>query len=87
MEENYNASDIKIGTKGGEEMVYRFNKENFNKNASKNVKEKIKYILDEIENKEVEIDEDSNGTIKIDWYGVEHELYPVQKSWCIETDI
>ena len=29
-----------------------FNKENFNKNASRNVKEKIKYILDEIENKE-----------------------------------
>ena len=73
--------------KRGEEMVYRFNKENFNKNASKNVKEKIKYILDEIENKEVEFDENNNGTIKIDWYGVEHELYPVQKSWCIETDI
>lgn len=47
-------------------MVYRFNKENFNKNASKNVKEKIKHILDEIENKEVEFDEDNNGTIKID---------------------
>lgn len=82
-----NASDINVGTKGREEMVYRFNKENFNKNASKNVKEKIKYILDEIENKEVEFDENNNGTIKIDWYGVEHELYPVQKSWCIETDI
>ena len=46
-----NARDINVGTKGGEEMVYRFNKENFNKNASKNVKEKIKHILDEIENK------------------------------------
>ena len=39
------------------------------------------------ENKEVEFDENNNGTIKIDWYGVEHELYPVQKSWCIEADI
>ena len=58
-----------------------------NKNASKNVKEKIKYILDEIENKEVEFDDINNGTIKIDWYGEVHELYPVQKSWCIETDI
>ena len=57
-----NASDINVGTKGGEEMVYRFNKE-------------------------VEFDENNNGTIKIDWYSVEHELYPVQKSWCIETDI
>ena len=36
-----NASDINVGTKGGEEMVYRFNKENFNKKYKIVVKECI----------------------------------------------
>ena len=33
-----NASDINVGTKGGEEMVYKFNKENFNKNVCRSFK-------------------------------------------------
>lgn len=69
-------------------MKYRFSRENFIKNSNKNTKEKARYILEEIENKEVDFTEDGiNGTLTIDWYGVDHELYPVKKDWCIETDI
>lgn len=59
-------------------MVYRFNKENFNKNASKNVKEKIKHILDEIENKEVEFDEELKSWIV--YVDSEGELLPVGRT-------
>ena len=38
-----NASDINVGTKGGEEMVYRFNKENFNN--QKMLKRKLNIYL------------------------------------------
>lgn len=65
-------------------MVYRFNKEKFNKNASVNIKKKLKYLLDDLENLVVDFSNDGvNGTVDINLYGVVHELYPVKKEWCI----
>lgn len=64
-------------------MVYRFNKEKFNKNASANIKKKLKYLLDDLENLVVDFSNDGvNGTLDINLYGVVHELYPVKKEWC-----
>ena len=64
-------------------MVYRFNKENFNKNAPKNIKEKLKYLLDDIDNLAVDFSLGENGTLDVSLYGTVYELYPVKKEWCI----
>lgn len=64
-------------------MVYRFNKENFNKNAPKNIKEKLKHLLDDIDNLVVDFSLGENGTCDVNLYGTVYELYPVKKEWCI----
>lgn len=63
-------------------MVYRFNKENFNKNAPKNIKEKLKYLLDDIDNLVVDFSLGENGTLDVSLYGEVYEIYPVKKEWC-----
>lgn len=64
-------------------MIYRFNKEKFNENASANIKKKLKYLLDDLENLVVDFSNDEvNGTLDINLYGVVHGLYPVKKEWC-----
>lgn len=61
-------------------MVYRFNKENFNKNAPKNIKEKLKYLLDDIDNLVVDFSLGENGTLDVSLYGEVYEIYPVKKN-------
>lgn len=63
--------------------IYRFSKEKFSKNAPRKVKEKLKYILDDIDNLVVNFNSGENGTCDVDWYGTIYELYPVKKEWCI----
>lgn len=69
-------------------MSYRFSKEKFIKNAPSNIKKRVKYLLDDIENLKVDFSKNSHfGTLEVDLYGVTHELYPVYKEWCKETEM
>lgn len=68
-------------------MECRFSKENFMKNAPSNIKNRLKYLLDDIENLKVDFSENSNyGTVEVDLYGVIHVVYPVYKEWCNITE-
>lgn len=64
-------------------MRYKFNKEKFQRNAPANIKIRLKYLLDDLENLEVDFSENANyGTLIIDSYGIRNEVYPVYKEWC-----
>lgn len=64
-------------------MRYKFNKEKFQRNAPANIKTRLKYLLDDLENLEVDFTKDNiHGTVSVNLHGVEHELYPVYKEWC-----
>lgn len=64
-------------------MIFKFSKDKFLKNAPSNIKNKARYVLDDIENKVVDFSEDAKyGTLEFDLYGVGYELYPVLKEWC-----
>lgn len=67
-------------------MKYKFNRECFMKNAPSNIKTRLKYLLNDIENLEVDFSEGDYGSFKVDLYGVTNELYPVYKEWCITEE-
>lgn len=68
-------------------MKYKFSKEMFLKNAPKNIKTKLQYLLDDFEGLEVNFSEDDKyGTVTVNLYGVGHQLYPVYKEWCIKEE-
>lgn len=63
-----------------------FSKEEFLKNASKDLKKKLKDHLDDLDGKEVEFDSDygQDGCITQYFHGErEYYLYPVYRSWCV----
>ena len=65
-------------------MIYRFNKEKFNKNADISIKKRLSRHLDYIDGVEVKF-EDGDKFGAIDNYvvdGEEYCLYPVLKEWC-----
>ena len=64
-------------------MVYRFNKEKFNKKADRGVKKILSKHLDYIDGLEVKFEDGEK------WGIVEREqycLYPVSKEWCITEE-
>lgn len=66
-------------------MIYRFNKEKFNKKADRSVKKILSKHLDYIDGLEVKFEDGEKWGI-VDRYFVEKEqycLYPVSKEWCI----
>lgn len=65
-------------------IVYRFDKERFNKNADKGIKRILSKHLDYIDNLEVKfIDGEEWGTVENYVVGQERYcLYPVKKEWC-----
>ena len=69
-------------------MVYRFNKEKFNKKADRGVKKILSKHLDYIDGLEVKFEDGEKWGI-VDGYAVEREqycLYPVSKEWCITEE-
>ena len=69
---------------GDKMIVYRFDKERFNKNADKGIKRILSKHLDYIDNLEVKfIDGEEWGTVENYVVGQERYcLYPVKKEWC-----
>lgn len=64
-------------------MRYKFNKEKFQRNAPANIKTRLKYLLDDLENLEVDFSENNNyGTLIVNLHGIRNEVYPVYKEWC-----
>lgn len=69
-------------------MIYRFNKEKFNKKADRGVKKILSKHLDYIDGLEVKFEDGEKWGI-VDGYVVEREqycLYPVSKEWCITEE-
>ena len=69
---------------GDKMIVYRFDKERFNKNADKGIKRILSKHLDYRDNLEVKfIDGEEWGTVENYVVGQERYcLYPVKKEWC-----
>ena len=69
---------------GDKMIVYRFDKERFNKNADKGIKRILSKHLDYIDNLEVKfIDGEEWGTVETYVVGQERYcLYPVKEDWC-----
>ena len=69
-------------------MVYRFNKEKFNKKAYRCVKKILSKHLDYIDGLEVKFEDGAKWGI-VDRYVIAKEqycLYPVSKEWCVTEE-
>lgn len=67
-------------------MIFKFSKNKFLKNAPSNIKTRLNFLLNDIENLEVDFHEGECGTLKVKLHDVKYELYPVYKEWCVSEE-